>query len=323
MSFAELEEEFRGNAALPEDLAEVLADEADRAEVETCLRRRWLELGLRLDAAYIANLNDRYGELDWRLPEAHAIYWASRGLDADDERMDTFCNRVIFQSLANAFEMGRVVMLAEANYMELVPNISLVDAVRDVYLENIEMQSAAGSEAIHGTTTGYENFLTDAVVNLFMYGRNERAQEYLKLARETFPHRDYFRKPLEEFALYELGGDLAQATQGQARGLVNAYLMQSCSSLAAGEHERARMLEIMAVRIHAKYGEFIGSREIDQLRRALPPIRSMKRTVVEQCLTEFPEGLAKRLRAELQQQTGRLDLGLGDDDDEGEDGDRL
>ena len=33
-------------------------------------------------------VNERYGPLDWRLPEAHAIYWASIGMHRREEDED-------------------------------------------------------------------------------------------------------------------------------------------------------------------------------------------------------------------------------------------
>jgi len=49
----------------------------------------------------------RYGPLDWRTPQAHAIYWACRGLKARNESID--CHRIIFQCLSSCFFKGRLI----------------------------------------------------------------------------------------------------------------------------------------------------------------------------------------------------------------------
>jgi hypothetical protein len=49
------------------------ADEQQRARL---LRDKY-----KMDPAKMRSLDERYGPVDWRLPEAHAIYWASVGLD--------------------------------------------------------------------------------------------------------------------------------------------------------------------------------------------------------------------------------------------------
>ena len=39
----------------------------------------------KIDPAFAQKVDAQYGPLDWRLPEAHAIYWGARGLDAAKE----------------------------------------------------------------------------------------------------------------------------------------------------------------------------------------------------------------------------------------------
>src|SRR6185369_5887387 len=39
----------------------------------------------KMDPVFMMQVDERYGPLEWRLPEAHAIYWASKGLEAAKE----------------------------------------------------------------------------------------------------------------------------------------------------------------------------------------------------------------------------------------------
>lgn len=45
------------------------------------------------------DVDAKHGPLDWRLPEAHAIYWAYRGLEYADEQGRKACERMIRHSL--------------------------------------------------------------------------------------------------------------------------------------------------------------------------------------------------------------------------------
>ena len=36
----------------------------------------------KIDPSFAQKVNMQWGPLDWRLPEAHAIYWASLGLES-------------------------------------------------------------------------------------------------------------------------------------------------------------------------------------------------------------------------------------------------
>ena len=42
--------------------------------------RRLLREQYKMDPEFMKEVDERYGPLEWRLPEAHAIYWAALGL---------------------------------------------------------------------------------------------------------------------------------------------------------------------------------------------------------------------------------------------------
>ncbi len=87
-NMAELEKDFRLFGEVPESAKKALKyDEKSIAMLDNYLRSKWLREKFKLDPAVICELNKKYGNLDWRLPEAHAIYWASLGIkhDLNDE----------------------------------------------------------------------------------------------------------------------------------------------------------------------------------------------------------------------------------------------
>lgn len=290
LSFRQLETQFRRNqGTFNERLAEQLAAAGLLADVEIFLRARWLRDRLKLDPRRIADLNAEYGDLDWRLPEAHAIYWASRGLEHADGAVNLACERMIFQALSNAFRGGRLVYLADAATLEITPNTSLVDAVNQQYLMTMEQHPDNTS-----IRAGYENFLIDAVVTLFMFNEIDKAAEFYRVLRSDFD-RGKYRRTLEQFALHELAGDIAAATFNQAHATVQGFLFQMCYTLALGDHDRAEAFERIAATVWRRYMDDIGAGS--QQRRGLPPYRQMKRNMYDRCLEQFPEPLANRLRA--------------------------
>ena len=67
----------------------------------------------KIDPAFAEKLNAQYGPLDWRLPEAHAIYWGALGLEKakenpDKVKADDFITvrRNIYQSLRLPYLCG-------------------------------------------------------------------------------------------------------------------------------------------------------------------------------------------------------------------------
>src|SRR5688500_3642849 len=77
-------------------------------------RLRALREKYKMDPAWMMRVDERYGPLEWRLPDAHAIYWAAKGLELTRDqqlRKEEFVGlrRVIFQSLQLAFMRGRLI----------------------------------------------------------------------------------------------------------------------------------------------------------------------------------------------------------------------
>ncbi|OPZ31209.1 MAG: hypothetical protein BWZ02_00348 [Lentisphaerae bacterium ADurb.BinA184] len=293
LTLGELEKQFRSQPALPADLLDAPQQAEARATVDVWLRVRWLRDRWKLDAGAIRDLNARYGDLDWRLPEAHALYWATKGLEQAEDQTQLACERMVFQSLSNAFRGGRVVYLGNVGELEVSPNTSVVDAVNEQYLA-----TQGKHEKNQSIRAGYENFLIDAVVTLYTFGQERKAAEYYGKLKEGFPGPKY-RRALDEFALNELAGDIASATFDQAHGIVQGYLFQTLYALALGEDDRAEAYDRISRRCWDKYMDGLGS-DRTRGRRGLPEFEQMKRTMLKRCLDAFPEPLKSRLRQAAQ-----------------------
>lgn len=53
----------------------------------------------RLDPEKMKAIGTRFPGLDWRKPEAHAIYWALSGIEFASENEELFCRRIAYQAL--------------------------------------------------------------------------------------------------------------------------------------------------------------------------------------------------------------------------------
>ena len=62
---------------------------------------------LRLDADRMTALEKRFGPIDWRLAEAHAVYWASQGLEFATGTERLMCRRGVYQPLILSLLRGR------------------------------------------------------------------------------------------------------------------------------------------------------------------------------------------------------------------------
>ena len=153
------------------------------------LRYRWAKLmeqalqddallaRMKLDRALMKSVEEKYGPLDWRLPETHAIYWCSKRLQmepapaGDDLKI---LQRVIWQCLQLGYQQGKLVGEPSPTKMRLEHNLALVLKVNAAYEQQIAAEEP-GSSIIGNIRTGQRNFLRDAIVALHEAGRKEEA----------------------------------------------------------------------------------------------------------------------------------------------------
>ncbi len=290
LNLEKLEKKFRKDGAFSNQLAQSLKNEGYKEPLERFYRSRWLRQVYRLKPELIAEINSKYGRLDWRLPQAHAVYWATRGREvADKEEVSTKWARMIYQSLQQAFRKGRLVSAESLEYFQTTPNIRIVDAINRAHLETEEKY---GEQIVRG---GYKNFVIDAVVILYSFGAEEKAKEYLEKGRKEWPDTESFKRPLRRFVLEELVKDI-EGRQSQASAAVQSYLVQSCQALAYGDLERASALEDLAEGIWEKWKRSRAAGESAERRMRLPPYKRMKRMAVQLAMERFAPPLKKRLR---------------------------
>lgn len=299
-SLEEIENDFRAPDGFTEEIGRELEGMNVRNTLNIYFRNRLLEQRLKLDSGKIAELNRKYGQLDWRLPEAHAIYWASRGLDVAEGGVDLHCERMIFQSLKRAFVGGKLLYFRgqdenlDRPVVQFIPNVEIVDAVDQAYVDAIERHS--DNQSIQPAR---HNFLVQAVVTLYTFGRKEKASDYLGILRREYDAAAEYRLSLEDFVLRELAGQVSEANFNQAQSLVQGYLWLMCKDLAFGEFERATVYERIARQIWKRYMKNIG--EDTEERRGLPPYETMRDNIVKSALENFQPALARSLRAALRQ----------------------
>jgi hypothetical protein len=143
-------------------------------------RRAAVQGGLRLDPAAMRQVEADYGPLDWRLPEAHAVYWALRGRAAAGAAGSLPCDRMVYQNLATLLKRGRIDAAAPGAAGPLVPDPDLLPGAMRAYEEAIARHGpdAAGD--------AYANFLAEAARVLHPLDAARAATAFGRL-RDLFP----------------------------------------------------------------------------------------------------------------------------------------
>ena len=129
---------------------------------------------LRMDRAFMARLEERFGRIDWRVPDASSLYWSMLALDSDPPRRERLrCRAMAYQSL--------VCMATDTGVFDEVPsgpdaplrsrpNTALVPATADFLEESLRASDFSGIRF------AYVNFLSDASLLRVQEGRIDEAR---------------------------------------------------------------------------------------------------------------------------------------------------
>lgn len=126
----------------------------------------------RLDPDRLREVDSRYGPLDWRLPGAHAVYWAALGMPYARTRTDRILQeRQLLQSLTHCFLRGRLDFDPAADRYVPTPDPDLIRPVRAAYAEAVDR----GLDDL--IRISHRNFLVDSTMISALFGREAEARD--------------------------------------------------------------------------------------------------------------------------------------------------
>jgi len=282
------------NPKAPADLAAALSVPAATDELLPYLVRRRLETGLKFDLERMRRVEEETGPLDWRMPQAHSIYWAEKGLEFSTGFDLVRNERMVFQSLADAFRTGAAVFDFDGN---LIPssNLDLMPRVREAFERGIRENPR--NETIH---TAYRNFLEEAVGLFNIYHRLDEGKALYADLQRLYPSPEPDMS-YEEFVVASLGEDIERLSSRAARNLVEAMVQQSYMWYTIGDLDRYAGFERFARLLWTRYMDNFQSEEHRQ-RSGLPPFAVIQDQALERMVESVGSETARqRLNTALQQ----------------------
>jgi hypothetical protein len=269
----------------------------------------------KLDPVFAKQVDEKFGPFDWLLPEAHAIYWGAKALDAAAKNPDKVkaddlitVRRIIYQSLLQSFHHGRVV----ANPLGrpyLGPNLDLVAHVNEAYTNFYAEEQDPGQKS--GILKAHRNFLRDAIYFLYEADRMGEAQQWFNYLGQQYPDKPIIENQpdslpktltLDEYAVAVVQIDIGETSQERVTAAVQGMLAQAYLSLISGQDDRYANLRRLAFRVYKSYSDktlkFKGTDRIP-----LPPFDTLNQAVVRQ-LAGPDSGLPYAARATLVSQLG-------------------
>lgn len=264
----------------------------------TTLRERF-----KMDPVWMKEADERYGPLEWHLPESHAIYWAYVALNKTDKRKlkreDLItCRRVIFQSLQLAFRRGRLIYpTAESEFPLYGPNVDIVAQADKAYQEMMD----AEPEMRSNIATGHRNFLRWAVYYLYVYGQRSQADIWWRKLQEAYPEIVPPNQTLQEYALDRAQETVGETSHDDAKAVLVGLIREAYWNIAIGEDIQAQNYLNFAERFRERFQEAVGERAVDRV--GLPEMAEVKEAVLIQMLDPeegLPPVLAAQLRTNLE-----------------------
>jgi hypothetical protein len=267
----------------------------------------------KMDPVFAQKVNEEYGPLDWRLPDAHAIYWYALGLEkatnnpgavkpADFDLMQL--RRGIFQSEQEAFRQGRVIVHPFTHGVELAPDLALIPKANDSYLQMYAEEPNEGQRT--DILRAHRNFLRDVVYFLYVNDRIAEAGKWFKYLAEKYPDQPILDNDtnslprnitLEAYAVARVQEDLGDTSQERTTSDIQGLLRHAYEDLAIGQNDRAAGFQLLAQKVYDRY------RAKTEARVELPSMDNLKREVLNQLL-DPQNGLPYAARAVIRTRLG-------------------
>jgi hypothetical protein len=270
----------------------------------------------KMDPVFAQKVDEQYGPLDWRLPEAQAIYWGAVGLQKAKEHPDKVkaddlitLRRIIYQSMLQAFHHGRIIDDPFAKTSTLEPNLDLVGRVNDAYV-TLMNESPKYHDNI---ANAHRNFLKDAVYFLYENNRVAEAAKWYKLLGEKYPDKYILDNDpnsfprnvtLDEYAVARVQSELGDTSQERIIGVIEGLIARSYYDLAIGQDDRSAGFRLLARKVYDSYQGRISKMQSNLVRVGLLPFDVYNRNVLNKLLDTQQPVLPFAARAVLRTQLG-------------------
>ena len=275
---------------------ELLHPQTDEAKE----RVRRLREVYKLDPAIMKQIDDEYGPLEWKLPETHAIYWATVGLQHAKEKNRDTLRRVIYQSMDVAFQRGRLILFFKDDQISelfMGPNLDILAKTDQAYLDMMKMEGKTPEQY-----AGYRSFLRKAVYNLYSHNRTVEADKWWKKLREIYPDAVRQGIGLDEWAVEMVSEDASGTDQNKSIAAIEGQISMAFFNIALGESEQAQVNAGLARRIWTRYMQKAGclkDKPNDECDRVRLPELNVMRDVIRDTMLDPDSPITPEARARL------------------------
>jgi hypothetical protein len=256
----------------------------------------------------VLKLQKEYGvTFDFRLPDTHALYWASLGMEkgldtgeyVDVHKLNT--NRIEFFCLQKMFHRGRLAMSRNAHMGEpplFSPDLRMIPILFDAYVRDSKVYLETETEKQPVSTnfeSGFEGFTRSAILRYYEAGNKKAARQMFEYMRDNFPDPMYERG-LDGFVTAQFGIDRALGDHRTTMARLRILISHALSRYEYDEDELAVQSLNRARQIYDLYQSQIVS---DRLKIPFSFAEIVENTVNEVDWSRQPRGAYEHVCAKL------------------------
>ena len=257
-------------------------------------RARLLIEKYKMDPALMKDVDERYGPLEWRLPEAHAVYWAVKGLKVAEQNPTKInkddlitLRRVIYQSMQMSFQRGRLISNPLVKAFEFGPNLDIIPKVSAAY-EQAAQEDEKNRDHIE---RAHRNMLRDAVYFLYENNRIPDASKWFNYLGKKFPDKPILDRDtnsfpanitLDRYAVGRVIEDVSETSRDRVKAAVEGMVNNSYACLVSDQEERALGYKLLGRQVLNAYMSKIPKERVEAI--GLPPFEETDREILRRIL---------------------------------------
>jgi len=277
-------------------------DEKERANE---LREKY-----KLDPRHMKEVDDEFGPLEWRLPEAHAVYWATLGLKRAKKQDQITLRRAVYQPLQLAFRRGRLIEITVGTNkaVQFGPNLAMIPRANKAY----EKMAEEDPEYRDHIRNAHKNFLKDAVYFLYTHNRRADAEEWMRYLVKNYPDAtisDARRTDqslvriagmtVDDYAVARVTEDVGETSHDRVKHAIEGFLVSSYYNYAIGQEDQGTGYALLAEKVWARFQRQVSFSREQTIRVGLPPFDELKRESLNLFENTYDPLLTARLRTKL------------------------
>ncbi len=233
------------------------------------LRKSALINTYKLDLEKMEALEQKYGHLDWRIPETQSLYWAVCGLPYAKTAFERqSLNRMIFQSLIALFQRGRFII--EDGELANLPDLDIYPYVEEAFKDAFK-----SGTRITTFDEAYKNFLVDAMMLNFYYKRDAESRAIFARIKELdIP--EIKGQTYESIIAFMSNAPIDELQRHRVLSMIDGLLIRAYGEQLMGKDDVAKRYESIA---RHSWNEFMDMRRQTncRARTGLPSFETLRK----------------------------------------------